>query len=317
LDMEETGVVDAHCDVLLKLLAGEGADFAKGTGVTASLDRLAGGGVMLQFFAIYIPVSMRPFSFEQALRSAALFGERVLSRREIVPVRRKADLRALAPGRRIGALLALEGVDAVPAEPWAFRLLFELGVRSVGLTWNNANWAADGAMEPRGGGLTRAGRQLVAELDRLGILVDVSHLSERAFWDAAACAARPLIASHSNVHDRCPHPRNLKTAQIDHLIAAGGMIGLTFVPDFLAPGGRAATADSVLRHLEFICERGGASCVGFGSDFDGFDTPLPGLEHPGKYGTLREMLLKRYSAAQTAAFLGGNWLRFLARWLPE
>lgn len=315
MNIAATGIVDAHCDVLCKLLTDGAADFAGGSRITASLDRLKAGGVMLQFFAIYIPETMRPFSFEHVLRSVVLHEERVLSQPAIVPVRRRADLGGLAPGRRIGALLALEGVDAVPCEPWAFRLLFDLGVRAVGLTWNNANWAADGALEPRGGGLTRAGRRLVAELGRLGMLIDVSHLSERGFWDAAECAARPLIASHSNVCDACPHPRNLKTAQIDHIIATGGMIGLTFVPSFLAPGGR-ASADALLRHLEAVCARGGSRNVGFGSDFDGFDTPLAGLEHPGKYGTLRELLLKRYSAEETDGFLGGNWLRFLARELP-
>lgn len=310
--------VDAHCDVLCKLFEHEKADFAKGNGVAASLPRLKEGGALLQFFAIYIPEKFRPFSFEQVLRSVALFAERVAAQPEMVPVRRRSDLNRLVPGEKIGALLALEGVDALPASPWAVRILFELGVRSVGLTWNRANWAADGAGEARAGGLTGAGRRLVAECNRLRMLVDVSHLSERAFWDVAACTRRPFIASHSNVYDCCPHPRNLRAGQIDHMIETGGMIGLTFVPPFLeSPGRVRARADSLLRHLDAICARGGRLNVGFGSDFDGFDTPLYGLEHPGKYGTLRDLLLKRYSAEDAQAFLAGNWLRFLSRELPE
>jgi membrane dipeptidase len=312
------GIVDAHCDVICKMLTDEDADFAQGRKVDASLPRLSDGGVALQFFAIYVPDELRPHAFAHILRSAAIFSERILSRPEMVPVRRKADLARVIPGRQIGALLTLEGVDAVPAdEPWAIRILHELGIRSVGITWNHANWAADGAGEPRGGGLTRAGRRLVAELNRLGMLVDVSHLSERGFWDVAGFTERPFIASHSNVQSLCSHPRNLNNAQIDHIIATRGMIGLTFVPYFLVPEGRQAAAADLLRHLDAICARGGAGCVGFGSDFDGFDTPLPGLEHPGKYGTLRELLLKRYTAADTEAFLGGNWLNFLARELPD
>lgn len=312
------GVVDAHCDAISKMLQDERADFASGRGVTASLARLAEGGVRLQFFAVYLPETLRPHRFEQVLRSIALYGERVLARPEMAAVRRRKDLAGLVPGRRIGALLSLEGVDAVPGEPWAIRLLFSLGVRAIGITWNNANWAADGAGETRGGGLTRAGRRLVAECNALGIVVDVSHLSERAFWDVAECAARPFIASHSNAYDLCPHPRNLKNEQIDRLIAAGGMIGLAFVPFFLVPPAeRPARAADVLRHLEFVCARGGHRAVGIGSDFDGFDTPVPGLEHPGKFGTLRDLILKRFPPDVTDGVLGGNWLRFLARELPE
>lgn len=312
------GFVDAHCDVISKLATSEEADFAAGRGLDTSLPRLLEGGARLQFFAIFLANPAGPDAFSRVLAAIGRYEEQVLSRPEMKAVRRRTDLDALQPGRRIGAMLTLEGVDAVPPDPDAFRLLHARGVRAVGITWNHANWAADGAGVPGAGGLTPLGRQLVDVCRELGILLDVSHLSERGFWDLASVAERPLIASHSNVHALCPHPRNLRKEQIRHLVATGGMIGLTFVPWFLVPPGeRAARADDLLRHLEAVCELGGRHHVGFGSDFDGFDTPLPGLKHPGKYGTLRELLLKRYTAEETADFLEGNWLRFLARELPK
>lgn len=312
------GFADGHCDVISKLLVGDGADFVTGNRMDASLPMLKKGGVRLQFFAIFIPERYRPFDFGHVLKSVAQYIEHVLSQPEMISVRQRFDLARLVPGERIGALLTLEGVDAVPDDPDAWRILYELGVRSVGLTWNYANWAADGIMEPRGGGLTRSGKRLVASLNRYRMLIDVSHLSERGFWDVAESSERPFIASHSNVYDICPHPRNLKGNQIDRLIAGGGMIGLTFVPWFLVPeGDRRATAASLLRHLDAILARGGRFSVGFGSDFDGFDDPLPGLEHPGKFGTLRELLLKHYTEEETEDFAERNWVRFLFRELPE
>lgn len=312
------GFVDAHCDVISKLMADEQADFATGRGVTASLPKLREGGARLQFFAVFLADPTGPRAFERVLQAIDRYNEQVLSLPEMVAVRHRSDLQALEPGRAIGALLTLEGVDALPADPGTIRLLYERGVRAVGMTWNHANWAADGAGVPDAGGLTALGRELVAVCHELGMILDVSHLSERGFWDVAAMANKPFIASHSNVHALCSHPRNLRDDQIDHMVASGGMIGLTFVPWFLVPAGeRPARAADLLRHLEAVCERGGRFSVGFGGDFDGFDTPLPGLEHPGKYTTLREMLLKRYSQEETADFLSGNWLRFLWRELPN
>lgn len=312
------GFVDAHCDVISKLMTSGRADFVAGTDVTASLPRLRAGGAKLQFFAIFLSDPTGPDDFAKVLRAIAHYERQVLAQPEMMPVRHRSDLAGLVPGRTIGAMLTLEGVDAVPADPAAIQLLYERGVRAVGITWNHANWAADGAGVPDGGGLTEAGYKLVSRCNELGMIIDVSHLSLRGFWDVAATARRPFIASHSNVHALCPHPRNLLNDQIDHLIASGGMLGLTFVPWFLVPSGeRPARAADLLRHLEAVCERGGRFAVGFGSDFDGFDTPLPDLEHPGKYGTLRELLLKRYSAEETEDFLAGNWLRFLTRELPE
>src|SRR5690606_34269437 len=125
-------------------------------------------------------------------------------------------------------------------------------------------------LEPRGGGLTARGRELVAECNRLGIALDVSHLSERGFWELMERTQDAPIASHSNAKALCSHPRNLTDEQIHAIIKTGGRIGITFVPYFLRAGGGAAI-DDVLRHLEHICSLGGAGHVAFGSDFDGID----------------------------------------------
>jgi membrane dipeptidase len=145
--------------------------------------------------------------------------------------------------------------------------------------------------------------------------VDVSHLSERAFWDVADLASRTIIASHSNAKALLNHPRNLTDEQIKAILALQGLIGVTYVPWFVAEGEQ-VTIDHVLRHIEHICELGGEQHLMLGSDFDGIDKYVSGLTHPGEVYRLREALLKRYTEQQTKQFLSGNALSFLAAHLP-
>lgn len=310
-------VADLHCDVLSKLLQNPEAKFAgpDAGGLDVTRERMRSGGVDLQVFAIYVPERV-PMTPETALREAELFGSRVLAAPGMMHVRTAKDLAEAERTGTAAALLSLEGADSLRGEWWALRLLHRLGVRLLGMTWNPANWACDGAMEPRGGGLTRGGRQLVRECESLGILLDVSHLSERGFWDLAEMADRPFFASHSNARALRNHPRNLSDEQIRALIAVGGIVGVTFVPWFLTEKEPAAI-DDVLRHVEHICELGGERQLAFGSDFDGIDRHVDGLAHPGQYPALAEALLARYPEELVRGFLSANARRFLAANLPQ
>lgn len=315
--MTTNRIADLHCDVLSKLLKNKEAKFAGSNagGLDVTRERLASGGVDLQVFAIYIPDDL-PKTPETALHEAELFGSAVLTAPGMKLIRTAADLAEIRRTGDAGALLSLEGVDSLRGEWWALRLLHRLGLRLLGITWNHPNWAADGAMEPRGGGLTRAGLQLVRECESLGILLDVSHLSERGFWDLAETGKRPFFASHSNARSLRNHPRNLSDQQIRALIAVDGIIGVTFVPWFLTDR-EPASIDDVLRHVEHICKLGGERHLAFGSDFDGIDRYVSGLEHPGKYPALAEALLARYPQDLVEGFLGGNARRFLEANLPQ
>lgn len=308
---------DLHCDVLYKMLLDEHLtmDPPEGGKLDVTLGRLRRGGVGLQVFAVFLPEEL-PLSPEMALKEAELFWEKVAPLPGVAAVRSRAELRRARAEGSIAALLSLEGVDGLDGRWWALRLLHRLGLRLLGMTWNNANWASDGALEARGAGLTRAGRQLVAECENLGILIDVSHLSERGFWDLADAAKRPFFASHSNARALRDHPRNLSDEQIRALVAVGGIVGVTFVPSFLTDG-ESATIDDVLRHVEHICALGGADHIAFGSDFDGIERHVARLAHPGDYPNLAEALAKRYPDALVRGFLGENAFRFLENHLPE
>lgn len=309
-------IFDAHCDVLSKLLENPELDFAHGQdGLDVTLERMLASGVAVQNFAIYLPERYTG-DFRHVLESIDLFHERILREPQIRFIRTKADLRLVTNDNRIGALLSLEGVDSLYGSLGLLRILQRLGVTTVGITWNRANWAADGVLEPRKGGFTAAGLELVKECNRLGLIMDVSHLSENGFWELLETSRQPVIASHSNASAISPRMRNLTDAQIRALIAAEGVIGITFVPPFVSEE-QPVSMDKILPHIDHICALGGKRHIGFGSDFDGIRQWLVGLEHAGKYDRLVNLLLKHYPEEDVELFVYGNWFRFYMAHLPD
>ncbi len=313
-------IVDLHADVLSKLLENPGVRWRDPqSGERASFDatpgRLRQGGVGLQVFPLFLPEGV-PHHPETAFRGAELFWHEILTTPGIKLIRTAADLETARREGRIGALFSLEGAEALQGEMWVLRLLHRLGLRLLGPTWNHANWACDGAMEPRGGGFTKAGRQLVTECENMGILLDVSHLSDRGFWELAERATRPFLASHSNARSIVDHPRNLTDEQIRAIIAANGLIGVTFVPWFAAKE-EPARIEDVLRHIDHVCALGGEKHIALGSDFDGISRHVQGLEHPGRYPDLAEAMLKRYPETFVHDIMENNAIRFLTTNLPN
>ena len=309
------GFADLHCDVLAKLLTGEAGAFGGpgSDGLDVTHEGLVEADAVLQTFAVWLPKRV-PQTFLSIASAVDMFFRHVLSRPDMTLVRTRADLAACVPGRP-GALLALEGAEGLEGSLSALRLLHRLGLRMLGLTWNDANWAADGIMEPRGGGLTRAGRELVRACNELGIIVDVSHLSERAFWETLEASGRPVVASHSNARSVCDHPRNLTDDQIRAIIAADGLIGLTFVPWFVRDGDTNGPED-LIPHIEKVLELGGERHLALGSDYDGIDRHVPGLDGPRGTAAFLEMLAARYGDGPAEAIARGNAFRFLSNQLP-
>ncbi len=303
-------IIDGHCDAISKLLMNQRADFYDSSILDVTLPRLQAANIKLQCFAIYIPRAFSMTEFQAILMSVDLYEQRILNDPHMMPIHNQTDMNSLLSGSQIGAFLTLEGVDGIMGNFMYLRILYRLGVRAVGLTWNHANWAADGIGEPRGGGLTIIGKQFVKECEKLGILIDVSHLSEAGFWDVAAIAQKPFYASHSNVFDICQHPRNLKKDQILEIIRVGGCIGLTFVPFFVSMN-KPVMIQDLLKHIDYICECGGTDHLTFGSDFDGIDEWIVELEHPGQYVNLQNMLLQYYDEEDVEKWLFKNWFQYL------
>lgn len=266
----------------------------------------------LQVFAIFVPPEIpKTQAWQAALQQIDHFYEGIVGdQSHVMPVLNREDLAALQQGNTLGGLLLLEGVDALQGELLYLRILHRLGVRQVGLTWNYANEAADGIEEERGGGLTCFGRKLVSEMKDLSMILDVSHLSIKGFWEVMEWADLPVVASHSNCRAICSHKRNLENDQIRALIARDGRIGITFVPKFLRDTPQEATLDDVLHHIDHVCSLGGADHLTFGSDFDGIDEKVPGLENMGQLHNLIDRLIAHYPEQLVQKWTFENWYRF-------
>ena len=300
-------IIDTHCDALYRLQKHRDWRFRDAPRLDTNLQRLTEGGIMLQFFAIFLEPKMNSdHTFQSALEQIDIFRTEVIGKNpSMKQIRNWQEIGALKPGE-IGAVLTIEGAEPIGNDPAKLRLFYELGVLSIGLTWNHANLCADGAEEPRGGGLTVWGREVVRQNNAHYVFTDVSHLSEQAFWDVMESADYP-IASHSNAKALCGHARNLTDAQIYALSQKGGFVNAVFYPEFLRESGPSSIKD-VVRHIDHLCSLAGPDRVGFGSDFDGIEDHVPGLEHAGRYGNLINELLKYYTEDQVAGFASRNIL---------
>lgn len=303
---EAVKIFDAHCDVLYKLWMNRDIQFHFDHRLQTNytyLSKVGKGNV--QCFAIFVPPHLsEQIRFQAALEMIDIFYEKVLAHPNMKLILRKEDVLQLQTDE-VGAILTLEGCDSIGCDLTKLKTLHRLGVRSVGLTWNYTNFVADGILELRGAGLTAFGKQVVMFNNEKKIWTDVSHLSEQGFWDVMELAEYP-IASHSNAKAVAPHVRNLTDEQILALIQKNGIIGITFVPEFLT-GNQTAAIDDVLRHVDYVCSLGGENNIGFGSDFDGIDETPVNLWNYSYYYILINELLKRFPEKIVKRFLFQNF----------
>jgi membrane dipeptidase len=254
-------------------------------------------------------------------------------------VRDARDLDAALATGRIALVLHLEGCRPLMGSLAGLHELFALGIRSAQITWNGANELGDGVGTPAAGGLTRLGREAVREMQRLGVLVDVSHLAPAGVRNVLELAERPVVASHANAAALHAHPRNLTDEQIRGIAETGGVVGLCFVPTFIGP---TATVDRLVDHAEHIVSLVGAEHLALGPDYVAMALPtmladmagdplyagegdgLPewavfpeGLERVETLSTFTAALLERgWSEHDVVGVLGGNALRVLRDALP-
>lgn len=293
-------VCDAHCDTLSHLVSGGTLENA-----TVTPERLAAGGVSLQVFALFATYGRGIEPYEKARRMLSAAGEFP------VPVLTGALPDAL-PDAPTG-VFSIEGGEILQGSLERFAEFDAAArVRMIALTWNFENEIGHPAKNGPEGGLKPFGLSLVREMNRKGVLCDVSHLNEAGFWDVIEHSTLPPVASHSNARALCEHTRNLTEAQIRAVIEKKGYIGVNFYSAFLA-NGRAATLEDVYRHVDAILQLGGEDVVGFGSDFDGIDAWPEGLANPADFPALLNFLAARggYAPEVLEKIAGGNLFRVL------
>jgi membrane dipeptidase len=216
----------------------------------------------------------------------------------------------------------IEGAEAIDPGLDALEVLYQAGLRSVGIVWSRTNAFGHGvpfrfpASPDTGPGLTEAGRELVRTCNRLGILIDLSHLNEAGFWDVASLTTAPLVATHSCAHALCPSTRNLTDRQLDAIGESDGLVGVNFATSFVRADGH-NDADTPLaeiaRHIEYIADRIGIDHVALGSDFDGATIPRELGDASGLPRLIALLRERGYDDAALHKVAHENWLRILRR----
>lgn len=293
-------ICDCHCDTLTELYNKNASLYENEQHFDIKRQIAIGGG--LQFCAIYVPTEV--FRYQGGLRYTLClldkYNQEIKKLHEngidVLQVRTAEDAGNVLK-HKAATLLAIEEGGAIDGSLEALRCLYELGVRAITLTWSNRNDIADGINEEAtGSGLTLFGKQVVAEMNRLGMLVDVSHISTAGFWSVMETSTKPIIATHSNAKSLCSHPRNLNDEQIKALAQNGGLAGITFAGQFLEEDWRNACIESVYKHIDYMLNLiGNDDHIGFGSDFDGISHPPYNIQGVQDYKPLIEYLSKYYS----------------------
>lgn len=290
-------VWDLHCDTLYRLLgredtAGEPAveAFAKDGGML-DLAKMRAGDYLLQCFACFVGLEESPDPLVSALREVDLF-HRLLAAYldDLVWVKSAADIDKLGEDGRIGAMLTIEEGAVCRDDLAILRDFYRLGVRMMTLTWNHQNGLGSPNItpdynedtwpvkDPGAPGLTETGREFVAEMERLHMIVDVAHLSDAGIRDLLAIATRPFAASHSNARACCPHLRNLPDELLRAMGEKGCLIGLNYCPAFLddTPDRKhcVGSVAQMARHAKYILNLAGEDALALGSDFDGIGGEL-------------------------------------------
>jgi membrane dipeptidase len=301
---------DCHNDLLLGVLHQKERGIADPFG-DFWLPQLKAGNVVLQVLPVYVE---EQFIGEGALRRSMILFENAWQiadqhKSDVALCLNSGDIAKAHAEGKIALVLAVEGAEAAGSSLEFFSLFFKMGVRLLSLTWNRRTMFADGVGESdTGGKLTSLGIEAIAEMERIGMILDVSHISENGFWHVADVAKKPFIASHSSMHALQSHPRNLRDKQANRIVDGGGFVALNAFGSFLSD---TPTVDSMIDHVEYAVKLVGKKKIGFGFDFmkdliDQVDPVLgktlvdvskwpfiPGLDRPADLQTFGARMLER------------------------
>ncbi|UCG41933.1 MAG: dipeptidase [candidate division WOR-3 bacterium] len=314
-----SAVIDLHTDALYEHVRGRRDITLWSDKGHLDLPRMREGGVDAEVFAVW--TNPKLFGPGQRLRFVlkAIREFKAICRREpaaLCLALAPTDISAAKAYGRIAGILGVEGGHALEGDVGNLTRLYRRGIRLVTLTWNNSNELGRSctARDGRHRGLTRLGRKAIRRMNRLGIIVDLSHTSERTFADALEASAAPVICSHSACRALRRFPRNLTDRQLRDLGQQGGMVGIVFLPYFVHRDHLRVTLDHVVDHIEHAASVAGIESVGIGSDFDGFsDRPPVGLEDVTRIPALAARLRERgFSQPEVDRVMGGNFLRVWA-----
>lgn len=298
-------LIDLHCDTILRCVDSEGKVKLRENDLCIDVQKLRKGRSLAQFFAMFVDLDVDKEPMDRCLDMIDCFYKELEENsKDIAFAGSFADMGRNDAEGRMSAFLAVEEGGVVEGKLQNLRNLYRLGVRLITLTWNypncigypNADWVH------KDKGLTPFGQEVVAEMNRLGMIIDVSHLSDQGFYDVARLSQNPFVASHSNARAVEGHTRNLTDEMLVLLAEKGGVTGLNLEPSFLGGGG---TLEAMVRQLSHMKKVAGIDVIAIGTDFDGTG-PLSVIRNTGEIGLLCDGL-------QKAGFSSGEIEKIMCR----
>lgn len=309
-----------HCDTFWMLMRGQ-TEGLRGNQWAIDIEKMKEAGSLAQFFACFI--YMDDFvgeerytkAYEHALNMIA-YGKKQLydCAEDIAIATSYEDLNQNQTKGLMSAFLTIEEGGILENDMLRLERLYQEGIRLMTLTWNYENCI--GFPNSRDTSVMQAGLKLfgievVERMNQLGMLIDVSHLSDGGFWDVLKYSKKPIVASHSNCRSLCEHPRNLSDDMIKALANHGGIAGINFYPYFLNSSGN-ASMEIIAEHIWHMYQVGGEDVIGIGTDFDGFDEGQSDIMHIGQMKALYDMVKKRgFTERQMEKFWSKNAIRIL------
>ena len=313
-------LIDMHCETFWLMMRKKGVSLQKND-LCIDIEKMKKAGSMAQFFASFIHMSefngvnAVEEAYQYALEMIA-YGKAELGKcsDSISIAHNFNELIANRDSGKMSAVLTVEEGGIINNKMEYLEELHRQGIRLITLTWNHENCIGfPNSREPEvmNQGLKPFGVEVVKRMNELGMLIDVSHLSDGGFWDVMEYSTKPVVASHSNARALCNHPRNLTDEMIKALAKKGGVVGVNFYPYFLHESGK-ATMEDISEHLWHMYQVGGEDVIAFGTDFDGFDEGELDISHMGEMNLVYEAIKKRgFTERQMDKILNGNILRVL------
>ena len=313
-------LIDLHCDTIWMLMREEGANLRNNC-FCVDIEKLKSVGSMAQFFAcfIYLNEIASEERWEQGYQLALDMIKRgkvefATCSDEISLALSYDDMVTNYAKGKLSAFLTVEEGGILNGDLNRLQTLYDEGIRLITLTWNHENCigypnSKDEAFMQKG--LKLFGIEVVEKMNQLGMIIDVSHLSDGGFWDVLKHSKKPVVASHSNARSLCSHPRNLSDEMIKALADKGGIAGVNFYPYFINKAGK-ATVEDIAEHVMHMYKVGGEDFIAVGTDFDGFDEGELEIAHMGEMGKLYHAVEKRgFTERQMEKFWSGNAMRVM------
>ena len=308
-------IIDMHCDTLIEGWRKPERSFYDGD-TSINLKLLKENGSLLQFFAMYIPRNeMKTMDSYDILKGIYGYYQTQMEKYSdiIKPVYSAQDVLENEKKGLLSSLLTVEDGVFIDGKIERVQEVYDMGVRLITLMWNFENsvgFPCSDDPEAHLKGLKPFGIEVVEKMNELGMIIDVSHMSEGGFYDVARYSKKPFVASHSCARALCNHRRNLTDDQLKTIGNAGGIAGVNFECSFLKEGSNRATYDQIIEHLLYMKDKAGVDAVGFGSDFDGIDDNGE-LENYSGFTTLLERMEGKFTYDEIDKICRGNALRVI------